>query len=393
MCGWWRTPLGGNTGGNGATVSKLPLERTDAPGIYRRGSRYVVVYRVEGRQRKQYASTLAEARAIKIKRDGEARALRRGPTLHGFSLSWLDRYAGRGHDSVRANTRREYRRLLVNFALSYFDREVRVRDLDRAAVQHFVDWLTTRPGRAGRLRDRSIANALTPLRLALDAAVAEGLLDANPAEQVVLPHRRSGRAWSTSERRFLTRTELVRLLDEVPAKWRPLFELLVATGLRISEAIGLRWSDLVLDGSAPHLQVRRAIVKGATVAPKSRHGARLIPLTPELAATLRAHRPRNAADDAFVFPGRDGGASDQGSLRRRVLIPAAERAGLTGVGFHTLRHTCASMLIESGLSPLRLQRWMGHHSPAFTLDTYGHLIDGDLGPALDLRKELPRPQP
>lgn len=82
---------------------------------------------------------------------------------------------------MRANTRREYRRLLVNFALTYFDRDVRVRDLDRAALQHFVDWLTTRPGRAGRLCDRSIANALTPLRLALDAAVAEGLLDANPA--------------------------------------------------------------------------------------------------------------------------------------------------------------------------------------------------------------------
>jgi hypothetical protein len=75
-------------------VSRLPLERTDAPGIYRRGSRYVVVYRVEGRQRKQSADTLAEARAIKLERDGEARALRRGPTLHGFSLSWLDRYAG-----------------------------------------------------------------------------------------------------------------------------------------------------------------------------------------------------------------------------------------------------------------------------------------------------------
>jgi len=183
------------------------------------------------------------------------------------------------------------------------------------------------------------------------------------------------------------------VLDEVPAKWRPLFELLAATGLRISEAIGLRWSDLVLGGPAPHLRVRRAIVKGAIVAPKSRHGARLIPLTPELAATLRTHRPPVAVDDAFVFPGRDDGASDQGSLRRRVLIPAAERAQLAGVGFHTLRHTCASMLIESGLSPLRLQRWMGHHSPAFTLETYGHLIDGDLGPALDLRKELPRAQP
>jgi integrase len=385
----WRTAPDGNTGGNGATVSRLPLERTDAPGIYRRGSKYVVVYRVEGRQRKHYADTLAEARAIKLERDGEARALRRGPTLHGFSLAWLDRYAGTGHDSVRANTRREYRRLLVNFALTYFDREVRVRDLDRAAVQHFVDWLTIRPGRAGRLCDRSVANALTPLRLALDAAVAEGLLDANPAAEVVLPRRRAGRAWSARERRYLTRAELVRLLDEVPAKWRPLFELLAATGLRISEAVGLRWSDLALDGATPHLRVYRAIVKGAIVAPKSRHGARVIPLTRELAVALRAHRPHDAADDAFVFVGRDGSGADQGSLRRRVLVPAAERAGLTGVGFHTLRHTCASMLIESGLSPLRLQRWMGHHSPAFTLETYGHLIDGDLGPALDLRKELP----
>ena len=76
---------------------------------------------------------------------GEARALRRGPTLHAFSLSWLDRYAGSGHDSVRANTRREYRRPLLNFALTYFDREIRVHDLDRGEMQHFVDWLTTSP--------------------------------------------------------------------------------------------------------------------------------------------------------------------------------------------------------------------------------------------------------
>ena len=172
----------------------LPLEPTDVPGVYRRGSKFVVVYRVEGRQRKQSADTLTDARAIKLQRDGEARAQRRGPTLHEFSLSWLDRYAGTGRDSVRANTRREYRRLLVTFALSYFDREVRVGELDRAAVQQFVDWLTTRPGRDGRLCDRSISNALTPPRLALDAAVAEGLLDANPTEQVVLQRRRAGRA-------------------------------------------------------------------------------------------------------------------------------------------------------------------------------------------------------
>jgi hypothetical protein len=138
------------------------------------------------------------------------------------------------------------------------------------------------------------------------------------------------------------------------------------------------------------LRVSRAIVRGVVGAPKSRHGARLVPLPHDLASTLRALRPPGVVDDALVFPGRDGAPADVGSLRRRVLVPASERAGLSGVGFHTLRHACASLPIESGLSVLRLQRWMGHHSPAFTLETYGHLIDGDLGPALDLRKSCVR---
>lgn len=132
---------------------------------------------------------------------------------------------------------------------------------------------------------------------------------------------------------------------------------------------------------------RRAIVKSATVAPKSRHGARVIPLTRELAATLRASASRGH--------------------RRRVGLPGVAAA------VRAIRAACAAACsspppnardwpvsgstrcvkpahrCSSSLSPLRLQRWLGHHSPAFTLETYGHLIDDDLGPALDLRKQLP----
>jgi hypothetical protein len=75
------------------------------------------MYRSGGHHRKEAPGTLAEARAIKLVRDAEARAERRGPTLHAFALGWLERYAGSGHDSVRENTRREYRRLLVTFAI------------------------------------------------------------------------------------------------------------------------------------------------------------------------------------------------------------------------------------------------------------------------------------
>jgi integrase len=141
---------------------------------------------------------------------------------------------------------------------------------------------------------------------ALDAAVAAGVLEQNPADGVVVPRRRGGRAWEFKERRFLTREELARLLDEVPPKWRSLFDLLAVTGLRISEAIALRWSDLELDSRTPRLRVSRAIVRGIVGAPKSRHGARPVPLPCELAVTLRARRPPAAADDALVFAGRGG---------------------------------------------------------------------------------------
>jgi hypothetical protein len=120
----------------------LPLIRIESPGVYRRGSCYVVVYRSGGRQCKQSAVTRLEARTLKLERDADAREQRRGPALHAYALDWLGRYAGSGHDSVRENTRREYRRLLVNFALNYFDREMRVRDLDRARVQRERRFLT-----------------------------------------------------------------------------------------------------------------------------------------------------------------------------------------------------------------------------------------------------------
>jgi hypothetical protein len=105
---------------------------------------------------------------------------------------------------------------------------------------------------------------------------------------------------------------------------------------------------------APHLRVRCAIVKRAVVAPKSRHGGRLIPLTPALAPTLRVHRPREGSDDGFVFRGHGGGPADQGSLRPGVLVPAALRAGLTGVGFHTLRQRASGGRLVSRIRPLLL---------------------------------------
>src|SRR5207302_115510 len=86
------------------------------------------------------------------------------------------------------------------------------------------------------------------------------------------------------------------------------------TGLRISEAIGLQRRHLALDGSKPHVKVRRAIVKRREEPPKSRHGKRNVPLSASLVSKLRQHlADASESPTALVFPSSTGTALDLGA--------------------------------------------------------------------------------
>jgi integrase len=257
-------------------------------------------------------------------------------------------------------------------------------DIDEHRARAFVDWLCRLVDEDGhRLCDRSVRNAVLPLQSCLRHAARAGLLGRKDEVVMLVPRRRRGRGYEFDERRFLTREQLARLLSEIPGQWRPLFDLLASTGLRISEAIALRIMDADLEAPQPRISVRRAIVNGQLTGPKSRHGRRTIPISRDLADRLGA-LGAGRGESKLLFVGAQGATLGPGNLRYRVMIPAAERAGVPWARFHTLRHTCAALLIDAGASPLRLQRWMGHHSAAFTLDNYGHLIDDGPGPHLTL---------
>ncbi len=160
--------------------------------------------------------------------------------------------------------------------------------------------------------------------------------------------------------------------------------MLAATGVRISEALALRWGDLVLDGEHPVVRVRRAYVRSKFKAPKSKYGRRQIPIDVELVRSLRRARAADVEDRSLVFCTPDGRPLHYGNLLKRAFRPAAEEAGVPWAGFHTLRHTCASRLFAAGRNAVQVQRWLGHHSPAFTLSTYVHLLDDDLGAPVGL---------
>ncbi|HEX5468900.1 MAG TPA: tyrosine-type recombinase/integrase, partial [Gaiellaceae bacterium] len=86
-----------------------------------------------------------------------------------------------------------------------------------------------------------------------------------------------------------------------------------------------------------------------------------------------------AGEDELVFTASGGARIDPSNLMSRVLKPAARAAGVGDwVGFHTFRHTCATLLFRHGWNAVQVQRWLGHHKPSFTLDVYVHLLDEDV---------------
>jgi integrase len=173
-----------------------------------------------------------------------------------------------------------------------------------------------------------------------------------------------------------------------PQRHQPLFELLAATGLRISEAIALQRLHLQLDQSEPEVCIRRAIVRDRIVPPKSKYGRREVRLPEPLAARLRTRLATQTDQDstALAFPSEAGGPLNPGNLRRRVLKPLVEEIDAPWAGFHTFRHTFASLHLSQGTNLLQLSRALGHHSPAFTLTRYTHLLPGNEAPVLEVTR-------
>jgi integrase len=243
------------------------------------------------------------------------------------------------------------------------------------------------------LSDATVRNLMAPLRACLGTAVREGLVRSNPARDIDLPHRPTADGSEHDDRRALTREQLAMFLRVVHPRHRVFFQLLAATGLRVSEVIALQWQHVELDGSSPHVKVRRGIVRGKVGPLKTRHSRRDVPISHELVRALRKHHTDSEwpGDDDPVFSTSTGTILSPSNLSRRVLKPAAQEAGAGWAGFHTFRHTCASLLFTSGRNAVQVQRWLGHHSAAFTLATYVHLLDGDLGEPLDLASSLATP--
>ena len=348
----------------------------------------------------------AASRAGDLSAEQRRRAESQKKTLADIAASWLASAKG-GHESgvpVESTTYDGYEGSVRLYILPQIGHTL-VRDIDGPLVASFQRILVTTSSHAKTQR------VMRHLRQMLNHAVRRGWMPANPASSVRMKaDTRAGRSLPMPDHKQLVRLfeaiatlrstatvdaarcrqerphdpEAGIMFDGVARSWRSfgiLMQTAIATGLRISELLALRWEDLVLE-EKPRLEVaQRARQDGRIGKPKTAGSRRTVPLPMPLANDLRAWKadcPRGTL--RLVFPSATGHVERYANLYSRRLLPAARAAGLTTAGgslrfaFHGTRHYHASALIEAGMNVGEVADQLGHADPTLTMTTYSHLF-------------------
>ena len=197
------------------------------------------------------------------------------------------------------------------------------------------------------------------------------------------------------DRMFPTKDEIRALIANASPRHQPLIMTAIFTAMRMSELRGLIWDATDFERSVITVRKRadRYCDMGNT---KSKSGRREIPMGPQLAMVLKEWKlacPSGELD--LVFPNRVGNVETHSNIYNRIFKPLMLAGGIVDIegsprfSLHALRHAAASLFIEQGWPPKKIQTMLGHSSITMTYDVYGHLFH-DPAKDVDLMGEMER---
>ncbi len=347
--------------------------------IYRRNDgRWAAGVSVDGGRRKPYYGRTRQDVAQKLQK--AQRALANGLPLAGDRLttgalleSWLQNVAAQ---KVRPKTLRRYREIVQLHLAPEIGRVPLVR-LTPQNVEAMLSALL-----AKGMSPRTASHCRAVLRNALHAAERWGFVGRNVAGLAEPPRvpQREVRPISTAQARAL--------LNAVKGdRLEALFTVALAVGLRQSEALGLRWSDVDLDSATLSVQRGLQRVDGLYVfmEPKTQRSRRTLTLPRPVVAALREHRSRQAAERLLVGTAWQGekwghlvfaneaGEPLSGFHASRRFHALLRLAGLPTMRYHDLRHGAASLMAAQGVPARVAMEILGHAEISTTLNIYTHV--------------------
>lgn len=316
------------------------------------------------------------ARTAEVKRDlGELdKPANEDPTFGKFLDGWMKEFK-RG--SVRDRTFEGYEYTLKQYVRPYLGDD-RLSELTARRIQGVYNELSE-----SGLSPRTVAFAHSLIREALNQAVVDDLLPANPALSTRRPTRtkKAIQVFTPEEAgRFIKAAKKDRL--------GIVFWFALATGMRPEEYLGLQWSHVDLERR--EINVRQTIYfpKGGSwrlEEVKTSSSLRTIEFEDRLARALSEHKINQAAqrlrlgkkyhNNGLVFATPKGNPLQYRNLTLRHLVPIIEAAKIDGPrNLYRLRHSFVTLSLLCGIDPKAVSRAAGHSSVAFTLDTYQHVL-------------------
>ncbi len=259
----------------------------------------------------------------------------------------------------RHSTRRSYLTVLNRWIKPRWG-EYLIEDVKTVAVEQ---WL-----RSLQLAPKSKTHIRSLMHLLYQNARRWEMVSSNPIELV----RQSGRRLRIP--RVLAVVEVRLLLEQLAEPYHTMILVAACLGLRVSEIIGLQWGDFDWDNMT--VMIQRSVVQCQVGETKTEGSARPLPINPGLAAHLRelhTSSPFRAPGD-WVFANDAGKPRWQETILQRQLKPAALRAGIGKIGWHTFRHTYSTMLRSAGTDIKVQQELLRHANIQTTMNIYTQAV-------------------
>ncbi|MBZ5740337.1 tyrosine-type recombinase/integrase [Nocardioides mangrovi] len=247
-----------------------------------------------------------------------------------------------------------------------------------AAVQRWIRRLSD------ELSSSYVRLLLTNFGALLNAAVDDGLITRNPARAAGVkaptqPTRRI-RPWLVDR--------VLDVVDEVPEQYRALVVVAAGCGLRQGEAFGLRVQDIDFLRQELHVRQQIRLEAGRPVPALPKYGrVRSVPMPEWVGLELARHLERVSplAGDriespsfaGLIFYSRERKPLNRNYFNQTVWRPCLRAAGVPNErdnGMHALRHACASLWLEHGVSIKAVSEYLGHADAGFTLRVYAHVM-------------------
>lgn len=289
-------------------------------------------------------------------------------TIAEWTEYWLLHYC----NGIKPTTHSLYHDV-VNLHINRVLGKVKLVELTREDVQHFINSLALGIGIEEPLSPKSIKNVHGVLHKSFEVALHNRYITENPATDSDLPK------CAKPEIHPLNTHQLRLFLDAIKGHSKEsLFITAVLTGCREGELMGLTWDCINFDSGS--IYIYRQLVKrkkpdgGYYYEFGTLKNSKPRTLFPAPIVMEILKRVRRSQRSSFVFINTEGEHYTHSAIYNSFK-KIMNKLGISNVRFHDLRHTYAVMSIQAGIDIKTLQYNMGHHSAAFTLDVYGHCND------------------